>query len=267
MSPQEIHNRMEAIAVDHAVMTANSPWIISNDANVDEETLINSQGAIITVDGDVNSALRREPPAQLSSDIPFMLQNSKQGTEIVSGISEATQGRRPTGITSGRALESLKASGLNRITPKTEQIMFGDQQMYEFIIGVDGKPGLMGQFYTEDRIFQQIGVDGTQEQITLKPDDLKGDFIVRLRSRDELGATIESRFQIALMLIQIGAMTPDMLLEYVDLPGFATLKQKFLERQQAQQGIPEDNGNGVQNRNPVGELIGQQKLGTNSPGL
>ncbi len=265
MSPQLIHNRVEANIVDHAIIMGNSPWIVSEEAGVDEDTLVNAQGAIITVTGDVNTALRRDPPPSLPAYMPQILQFEKQGAEIVSGIHDVTQGRRPTGITSGKAIESLQAAGRTRITPKVEQVMYGDQELYEQMLK------LMGQFYTEERLFLQIGDDGTQQRIVLSPKDLQEDMVVRLRSRDELGASIDSRFQIALMLLQTGAMTPDLMLEYLDLPGFSVLAKKYRERVGiAEQLGPLAEGNngqqGAQNKNPAGELIGQQKLGTNLPG-
>ena len=262
MSPQAIHNRMEALAVDHAILTANSPWIVSNDAGVEESSITNAQGAIINVNGDVNKAMRREPPAQLSADIPFLLQNSKLGTEVVPGIPESIQGRRPTGITSGRALQTLNSSALNRITPKIDQMMFGDQEMYEQMLS------LMGQFYNDDRLFRYLGKDGEQERVTLSPQDFRDVSTIRLRSRDELGASVESRMQLAMMMVQIGLMTPDQLAEYVDLPGYEELAAAYRERTRmiGQLGLDQNNNNGTQTKNPVGELQGQQKLGSNRPG-
>ncbi len=262
MSPQAIHNRIEALAVDHAILTANSPWVISNDAGVEEETITNAPDMIIMVNGDVNKAAMRLPPGQLSSDIPFLMQNSKLGTEVVPGIPESIQGRRPTGITSGKALESLQGAALNRISPKVDQMMFGDQDMYEQSIS------LMGQFYNEDRLFRYLGKDGQQQEISLSPQDFRDVTTIRLRARDELGASVESRMQIAMMMVQIGLMTPDLLAEYVDLPGFEQLAAAYRERtgMVGQLGLDQNNGNGTQTKNPVGELLGKQNLGTNRPG-
>jgi len=206
--------------------------------------------------------MRREPPAQLSSDIPFLMQNSKLGTEIVPGIPESIQGRRPTGITSGKALDSLNTSALNRISPKIDQMMFGDQEEYEQMLS------LMGQFYTEDRLFRYLDKDGSQKDIRLSPQDFRDVITIRLRDRGELGASVESRMQIALMMVQIGLMTPDLLAEYVDLPGFEQLAALYKERTGmiGQLGLDGNNGNGTQTKNPTGELLGSQRLGSNRSG-
>ena len=257
ISPQKIHNRMEALLTDAAILTGNPHWVAQEDANVEINDITNMPGSIIEA-ADING-IRREHPPPMPTYILEMMQLEKQHVEIVSGVYDVTQGRKPSGITAARAIESLQEAGRTRINPKTEQVISSDHDLYMQMIK------LMGQFYTEETIFRQIGADGTVNTIKLKPEMFEDDFLVRIRPRDEIGATPEGRMNIGLILLEAGAITPDLLVEYINLPGFEGIVQKMRERQQQLPPAEETEGNkgngqGIQNR--TGQLLGRQREGS-----
>lgn len=129
--------------------SAHSYIIYDKEANIDEDSMDNLEGAKILKDkgGDVNIV----SPPPMPASIFEWLNQCKSDLEIISGIREVLQGRDPKAGKSGVAFERLQEFALSRIRKKARNIDNGLVKLGELFIS------RIKQFYPEER---QIRITG-----------------------------------------------------------------------------------------------------------
>ncbi len=143
--PQKDINVRTARMNDHFRLGANSPWWYT-DKYVNPDHISDKTGIKIPVKR--GGALGRVQIAPMPGDILATLQDRKRDVDIISGINEVTQGRRPGGITAASAISKLQEAAQARIRAK-------GRNLEHFIKNVGHKDiDLILKFYTEPRMFR-----------------------------------------------------------------------------------------------------------------
>ena len=114
-----------------------------------------AKGMVLQYSGD--DAPRRDWPVPMSSDAFRFYDQLIKFAESVPGIQEFTQGRKPTGVTSGDAIETLQEASQTRIRLKDRNNETSLKRMGKQVIS------RMMQFYRETRVFRMTGKEGWPE--------------------------------------------------------------------------------------------------------
>lgn len=121
----EIHNMLDAQKsfneMDwHELMglrlNTNSGWVVDEESEVNADTLTNEPGLVVVKRQ--GTEVRRLEPGQVSPQLAQRKIGDVQTMENISGVNEVSQGRRPTGITAGNAIQALQAQSIGRIRLK-----------------------------------------------------------------------------------------------------------------------------------------------------
>jgi len=113
-------NKIVSRLNDYIRMTAHTHIVYDDEANIDEASLDNLEGALIkkSKGGEVNIT----PPPNFPSAVFEWLFACKSDLEIISGIREVLQGRSPGSGESGVAFERLQEFALSRIRKKARNV-------------------------------------------------------------------------------------------------------------------------------------------------
>lgn len=206
-------------------------------------------------------------PYQTERPIPFdttqfptafgeMEQGSKDDFHTVSGINESMLSEdAPSGM-SGYAISLRQRQAVTQIAPLFDNLRDTKEQVLILLWGTPGQPGIIPQFYTEEKTFRIIGEDGKQQFITANQKQLTGydilgnaiyqtlndltvgeyDIVV-----SETAATPTQRMAQFYALIELmkilppGTIPTDMIIEMSDFPNKDELKQRIQQQEQRQQ--------------------------------
>lgn len=103
-------------------LTSNRQKIVSAQSGINPNVVDNTQGRVLTANGDPSKAVYYDIPPQFGGDVYTYRTQTELLIQTVSGIMDVTQGRRPTGIIAGRAIESLKESAEVRLADTTDTV-------------------------------------------------------------------------------------------------------------------------------------------------
>lgn len=151
-------------------LTANRQKIISAQSGVNPTVVDNTQGRVITANGDPSKAVYYDIPPQFGADVYNYRTQTELLIQTVSGIMDVTQGRRPTGIIAGRAIQSLKDSAEVRLDDGSDT--------HALALSEVGSLALQNilQFMSKDRIIRATDADQDDIRIIAEyPDSLQPD--------------------------------------------------------------------------------------------
>jgi hypothetical protein len=150
---QKCINKTLANILDYMNMMGNPIWINERNNGVDPERLTNQTGLVISVNTGMINSVKRDIPPPLPNYIMEIYNLFMKATEIVSGTTDVTQGRRPLGITAAEAIESLQEAAHTRIRLKERNMQRSLSQLGLQVVA------LMLQYYREPRIYRIEGKD------------------------------------------------------------------------------------------------------------
>lgn len=120
MSPQKSYNEMDNSEYEGLRLNTNSGYVMDDNCNVDEGTLTNKPGLVITKKA--GTELKRLEPGLVSPQLANRKIDDQRCADAISGQNEASQGRLPVGVQSGNAIEALQAQAKSRTKLKTKFI-------------------------------------------------------------------------------------------------------------------------------------------------
>jgi hypothetical protein len=152
--PQTTFNKLVSFAVDVLTLMGNPVWVVGVDSMVDEHSLQNRPGAVITKAP--NTEVNRLEGTQLQPYVIQMIDRYKTWFDDVSGSQDVSRGASE-GVSSARAIIALQEAAQTRIRGKTRSldVMIRD-------IGRHYAARAM-QFYTVPRVFRLTNRDGTEK--------------------------------------------------------------------------------------------------------
>lgn len=191
MGPQSMFNKVMSYMLDVLVITGNPVWIVSTDSGVYPENIINAPGAVI--EKNPNSEVRREEGSQLQPYILSMAQMIQAEFEKISGISEVSQGIRPTDA-SGKAIQYLQEANQTKLRLKSRNMEKFLKQIGSMMVS------RILQFYSLPRIERITGKDGVEQYFKFSVDAVTDEsgqvqqYVANIQQmqRDEFGNVIES---------------------------------------------------------------------------
>lgn len=134
---------------DYMNMMGNPVWIISYDSGVKREDVTNQFGLIIMKNP--GGEVRREIPPPMPAYYIQLWQALLSLADTISGVHDATQGRRPVGITAAEAISTLQEAAQTRIRLKERNLQQALIQLGFLVVAT------MMQYYTEPRVVKITG--------------------------------------------------------------------------------------------------------------
>jgi len=210
-------NKREAQVTDILSLTANPPMIVNVNSGIEVDSLTNEPGLVIPTYSDVRAAASWLQPPNIPSALFEDIAMTRQNIDDISGVHDVTRGKRPAGLTSGVAIETLQEAAQTRLRLAARNLEWSLQEATRLIISI------MWQFYAEPRTIRNKTTDGIkfeQADFTRENRELVGGLpevrIVR-------GSTMQTNKgllkQQALEIFAAGGIDREALLDIFEFPG------------------------------------------------
>jgi len=219
ISSQKSYNEMDYSEYKGLKLNTNSGFVKDENSGVDSDTLTNVEGLVITkVQG---TEVRRLDPGTVSPQLGMRKQNDQIAMEQISGVNEATQGRRPVGVTAAQAIRYLQEQSVGRIRLKT-------RMLEEYSLLRLGKliTARIVNYWNTERMLRIYDQNGKIQYVKYDPDRIQQmRYEVKVVPGSTAGLDKESIFTVMSNLADKGMIPPKTFIESVDIP----YKNKILE--------------------------------------
>ena len=115
---EPLQDRVDALDMKlykNTSLLSNRQRFVASNSGLNVNTMDNTAGRTYKVNGDPSKAVYYDVPPQMSQATYQYRDRTEELIQTVSGVFDVTMGQRPTGITAGRAIESLKDSAETRL--------------------------------------------------------------------------------------------------------------------------------------------------------
>lgn len=151
-------------------LTSNRQKIVSAQSGINTSVVDNTQGRVLTANGDPSKAIYYDIPPQFGTDVYNYRTQTELLIQTVTGIMDVTQGRRPTGIIAGRAIQSLKDSAEVRLDDTGDTFALTYSEVGSLALQI------ILQFFDKDRIVRATDANlGDIRVIAEYPESLQPD--------------------------------------------------------------------------------------------
>lgn len=152
---QKLINKSLAHIVDYMNMFGNPVWIIDTNSGVSPADITNQIGLIITKNP--NTEVRRDMPPSLPPYVIDFYNMMLSMAEMINGVHDVTQGRKPEGITAAAAINDLQEAAQTRIRLKERNLQVSLTSLGYLTTAT------MMQYYKEPRVVKVTGKQGWPE--------------------------------------------------------------------------------------------------------
>lgn len=142
-------------------LLANRQRFVSANSGLNINTMDNTSGRIFKVNGDASKAVFYDVPPQMGQSIYDYRDRTEMLMQTVSGVYDVTMGRKPTGITAGRAIESLKDSAETRLATVADTLAETLEEVSDR--GVQ----ILLQFYDGERLIKSTDGDKDKDFVVI----------------------------------------------------------------------------------------------------
>jgi hypothetical protein len=238
LSPQTYINDLMNQIIDNAKLTANMPWVIDKNTGIGKGQLTNRPGLIIRKNP--GTMVDRMAPPPMPTYVQEIIQTLKNDIEIISGVHDVTQGRKPGSVSAASAIMALQEAAQARIRLKVK--------LMELTLGEIGLMwySRLQQYWVTNRWVRKSDIaespelannpDMAFDQITPQDLETNVDFII------VAGSTMPANKNAMLDLMIRLAQTPgedglpmidrETLLAYTNIPDKKKIIQRFMQFQQ-----------------------------------
>jgi hypothetical protein len=220
-------NRVFSYVMEFIRYSGNCPWIYDQGCLTKPELLGDRPG--LRIEKKQGSDVHREAPPQMPQYIFSYIQFLIDAIEDQMGVRPVLQGKR--GSRSGVALDTQQEAALIRLRPFASSLDMALRRMGKMIVS------LVKQYYTETRIIQVLGRDGTPQFFEFDGKNIVGDWDMRVVTAAGMPPSRSARFQQAGQLFNQKAIDQQAYLEAADWPN----RDKIIARMQnqpQQQALP-----------------------------
>lgn len=151
---QEELNKRKSQAIDLLNLTVNPPMLVYQGSGIDISKVTNRPGLILPTNVPVDQAAKWLQMPNIPSAMFVQMSTINQDIDTVSGIHDVTQGRKPTGVTAGVAIESLQEAAQTRLRLAAKFVEFSHKLAAEMMISI------IYQYYTEPRTVRKKAANG-----------------------------------------------------------------------------------------------------------
>ena len=120
--------------LSHIALTANRQKLVNTQSGLNVESVDNAQGRVYGVNGDPSRAIFYDSPPSLGQEVYQYQTATELHIQAVSGIADVTMGRRPTGVTAGRAMQTLKDSADVRLEERAETLALAIERVGSILL-------------------------------------------------------------------------------------------------------------------------------------
>ena len=209
-------NKRKSQIIDIMNLTSNPPMIVNIMSGIKPSKMTNQPGLIIPVSMDVDRAAKWLQVPNIPSHLFISIQDTTNDIADVTGYHDITAGRKPTGITSGVAIEGLQEAAQTRYRQKARYLEYSLKLEAELMLSI------IWQFYKEPRIIRSKDKDDPSkykfETVNFADAELVGGLPdVRIESGSTMPVNEAVRRQQAMELFQIiaGTMGPGAALAFL----------------------------------------------------
>lgn len=241
---------------------ANGGWLAEEGAMTNEQEQAfkrksTTPGAFIKVAPGALMQNKIQPLASagVNPSVPQASMEAQQEMINISGINEALMGTDIPNSASGRAIELKQKQAITHIAALFDNMRRAKKQIAKLLWGTRGKPGIIPQFYTEQKTFRIIGPNGKPtfvtanqeitevnalgETITKTLNDLSvGEFDIVIAQTPNTSTQRTAQFWSLVDACQQlgipGDLAFDILLDISDIAQKDELKQRWLQRMEEQ---------------------------------
>lgn len=172
--PQREINKRRSQELHILNTNANGGWMIEDGAmSKEQESAFKEKsttpGAVIKVAPGAISGQRIVPLSSLGVNQSIVNATMEAEAEMVSvsGINESLMGTDIEKGASGRAIELKQKQAITHIALLFDNLRFAKERIAKLLWGRPGKPGIIPQFYTEEKTFRIVGENGKPEYVTV----------------------------------------------------------------------------------------------------
>lgn len=220
---QKCYNEIDWHELQGLRLNTNSGWLVDEESGVKSENLTNDPGIVITKKKDGN--VQRIPAGEVSPQLLQRKSVDTQAMEIISGVNEASQGRRPTGITAAQAIKYLQEQSVGRIRLKT-------RYFEEYTLVRLGKliASRIVKYWNTERILRLYDDNGKIKFIKFDPKIIEGmNYDIKVVPGSTVGIDKETIFNLMSGLLDKGLISPKVFFQVNDVP----YRTKILEEIEA----------------------------------
>jgi len=212
ISAQKSFNEMDWAELQGLRLNGNSGWVIDKESGIDSDTLTNEPGIIITKKQGTEA--RRLEPGVVSPQLATRKFADQQAMEQISGINEASQGRKPSSVTAAAAIQALQGATRSRINQK--QRYLSEYSLPRLASLVASR--IVNRWSVEKKL-RVYDKDGELQYIEYNPDEIyKLKYDIRPLASTNSGLAKEEVFSVMSQLLQGNAIDPRTFVELTDLP-------------------------------------------------
>jgi len=211
---QEELNKRKSQAIDLLNLVVNPPMLVYQGSGIDINKVTNRPGLILPTNVPVDQAAKWLQMPNIPSAMFVQMSTINQDIDTVSGIHDITQGRNPSGITAGIAIETLQEAAQTRLRLASRFLEYSIKHAAELMVSI------IWQYYNEPRTIRKKGADGwTYKTVNFANAELQGDMpAVKIQAGSTMQTNKAVLRQQGISLFQISAIDRRALLELFDFP-------------------------------------------------
>jgi hypothetical protein len=217
---QKSFNEMDFAEYESLHLTSNPGWVVDADCGVDPSSITNKRGQVYVKNP--GKEFRRLESGQTNPQLSMRKLSDQQFMEIISGINEASQGRRPGGITAAKAIERLQQQTNGRIRLKAASLaLYSLPRLGKLIASRNAK------YWTTERLMRITDrVTGEVKRVVFDPERIKDlEYDIRVTQGSLAGTDKEAVSEVMAAYVDKGWIPPKVYFQAIDVPN----KKKILE--------------------------------------
>lgn len=258
--PQREINKRRSQQLHVLNTMANGGWLLEDGAMTRQQEQefkrkSTTPGAIIKVNAGTLGAGKIQPfnSQGVNGGVINATGEAEQEMVAVSGINEALMGTDIRADASGRAIELKQKQAITHIALLFDNLRYAKERIVKLLWGRRGAPGIIPQYYTEEKTFrivgeggkpdfvtvnqQQQGLGPNLEVITVTLNDLSvGEYDIVISDTPATATQRTAQFwSLVDACSQLGLQGPDVLdilLDLSDIPQKEEVKQRLQKRQE-----------------------------------
>ncbi|QDP57973.1 MAG: putative portal protein [Prokaryotic dsDNA virus sp.] len=188
--------------VDNLIYHGNPAWVVAKGVVKDSAMRPSDKPGQVFYTDNPSQSIQRLPAGNISSSTIPLADSLLKMTDQVSGVHDITQGRNPSGVTSGRAISQLQEASQQIIRTKEREV--GSDTM---IVVYKQTLTLIKNNYEQNIDVRKFNESGAgYEFYELNPTDVDDDMDYKYVPGSALPESKASRFDQALDLVQLGLL-------------------------------------------------------------
>lgn len=172
--PQREINKRRSQELHILNTQSNGGWIAEDGALTPQQEAsfkrnASTPGALLKVStGSLSmNRLQRLEPQTPPNNLITATQEAMNEMPSISGINEALMGTDISNSQSGRAIELKQKQAITHIAGLFDNLRMAKELIVEMLWGKRGAPGIIPQFYTEEKTFRIVGENGDNQIVTV----------------------------------------------------------------------------------------------------